>query len=181
MLQMARYTVCSKRKPFNRLRSISLLSLSLRGCLVDDTNTITDSFYGTELGVPLLLLLVSRSHRLAPYLFSTFLAGTHYYLAGIHKSFFTFWTRKTTVHRGLPQEDGIALSPSSLWGLPTQQVRSSWQRAPPGFSFGRPGHPRADCAGISQVVAALLDLLIFLFVWMNMPWVFLTLPACSLI
>jgi len=34
MLQTAGYTVCSKRKPFNRLRSISLLSLSLRGCLV---------------------------------------------------------------------------------------------------------------------------------------------------
>jgi len=34
MLQTARYTVCCKRKPFNRPRSISLLSLSLRGCLV---------------------------------------------------------------------------------------------------------------------------------------------------
>jgi len=34
MLLTAGYTVCSKRKPFNSLRSISLLALCLRGCLV---------------------------------------------------------------------------------------------------------------------------------------------------
>jgi len=34
---------------------------------------------------------------------------------------------------------------------------------------------------LSQVVAALFDFCVFLFVWMNVPWVFLTLPACSLI
>jgi len=34
---------------------------------------------------------------------------------------------------------------------------------------------------LSQVVAALFDFLIFLFVWINVPWVFLILPACSLI
>jgi len=34
MLQTAGYTVCSRRKYFNRLRSISLLSFSLRHCLV---------------------------------------------------------------------------------------------------------------------------------------------------
>ena len=35
MLQMAGNTVCSKGKHFNRPRSISLFSLSLRGCLVE--------------------------------------------------------------------------------------------------------------------------------------------------
>jgi len=34
LLQTAGYTVCSKRKHFTRPRSISLLSFSLRGCLV---------------------------------------------------------------------------------------------------------------------------------------------------
>ena len=34
MLQRAGYMVCSKRKPFNSPRSISLLSLFLRGCVV---------------------------------------------------------------------------------------------------------------------------------------------------
>jgi len=32
-----------------------------------------------------------------------------------------------------------------------------------------------------QVVAALIDFCVFCFVWMNVPLVFLTLPACSLI
>jgi len=30
----------------------------------------------------------------------------------------------------------------------------------------------------SPVVAALFDFFVFPFVWMNVPWVFLTLPAC---
>jgi len=55
-----------------------------------DTNAITDSFYGTELGLPLFLLFSSLSDRLAPYCFFLFLAGTHNYLPGIHNYFFTF-------------------------------------------------------------------------------------------
>jgi len=62
---------------------------------------ISDSFYGTELGLPLFLLLLTRSDRLAPYCLSTFLAGTHNYLAGIHNYLFTIRTM-TTVPHGLP-------------------------------------------------------------------------------
>jgi len=56
--------------------------------------------------------------------------------------------------------------------------RSSWLSAPSGFSLGGPGNPRADYAGTFQGVAALFEFCVFLFVWMNVPWVFLTLPAC---
>jgi len=66
-----------------------------------DTNAFTDSFYGKELGLPLFLFFSSRSDRLAPYCFYTFLAGTHNYLAGIHNYFFTFRTIATVPH-GLP-------------------------------------------------------------------------------
>jgi len=62
---------------------------------------ITNSFYGTELGLPLFLLVSTRLDRLAPYSYFTFLAGTHNYLAGIHNYFLTFRTI-TTVHHGLP-------------------------------------------------------------------------------
>jgi len=34
---------------------------------------------------------------------------------------------------------------------------------------------------LSQVVTALFDFFAFSFVWMNVPWVFLILPACSFI
>ena len=69
-----------------------------------DTNAITDSFYGTELGLHLLHLVSfsSRSDRLAPYWYFTFLAGTHNYLAGIHNYFFFTIQTMTTVHHGLP-------------------------------------------------------------------------------
>ena len=66
-----------------------------------DTNAITDSLYGTEVGLPLFLLFSSQSGRLAPYCCLTFLAGTHNNLAGIHNYCFTFQTM-TTVHHTLP-------------------------------------------------------------------------------
>ena len=66
-----------------------------------DKNVFSDSFYGTELGLLLFLLLLTWSDRLAPYCFSTFLTGTHNYLAGIHDYFFTIRTI-TTVPHGLP-------------------------------------------------------------------------------
>ena len=47
-------------------------------------NEFPDSFYGTELGLPRFLLLLTQSDWLAPYCSCTFLAGTHNYLAGIH-------------------------------------------------------------------------------------------------
>ena len=101
MLQTAENRVCSKRRHFNRPGSISLLSFFFKRVPSQDTNTNTNSFYGTELDLPLLLLLFSRSDRLAPYYSSTFLASTHNYLAGIHNYFFTIRTM-TMVHHGLP-------------------------------------------------------------------------------
>jgi len=53
------------------------------------------------LGLPLLIHFSSRSDRLAPYCFSTFLASTHNYMARIHNYFFTFRTM-TMVPHGLP-------------------------------------------------------------------------------
>jgi len=101
MLQTAGNKLCSKRKHFNRPRSFSLFSLFFERLPSPDTNAVTDSFHGIELGLPLLLLFTSRSERLAPYCFSTFLAGIHNYRAGTHNYFFTIRTR-TTVHHGLP-------------------------------------------------------------------------------
>jgi len=75
--------------------------LSFKRLPSQDTNAFSDSFYGTELGLPLFLLLLTRLDRLAPYCFSTFLAGTHNYLAGIHNYFFTIRTMTTGPH-GLP-------------------------------------------------------------------------------
>jgi len=70
MLQTAGHTVRSKGKHFNRLQSISLVSLFFERLPSPDTNAITDSFYGIELGLPLLVLFSSRSDRLAPYCFA---------------------------------------------------------------------------------------------------------------
>jgi len=109
-----------------------------------DTTAFSDGFYGTELGLPLILILLTWSDRLAHHCFSTFLAGTRNYLAGIHNYFFTIGTM-TTVHHGLP-----SLAPRAL------SVR--------------------NCQPVSAKVA-----FCFCFVRMIVPWVFLTLPACSLI
>ena len=65
-----------------------------------DTKAFSDSFSGTELGLSVFLLLLTRSDWLAPSCLSTFLAGTHNYLAGIHNYFFTIRTM-TTVYHGL--------------------------------------------------------------------------------
>jgi len=66
-----------------------------------DKNAFTDSFYGKESGIPILLLFSLLLDWLAPYCFSTFLARTHNYLAGIHNNFVTIRTM-TTVPHGLP-------------------------------------------------------------------------------
>jgi len=88
-------------KTFNMPRSISLFSLFFERLPGPDTNAVTDSFHGIELGLALFLLFSSRSDRLAPYCYFTFLAGTHNYLAGINNIFFTIRTT-TTVHHGVP-------------------------------------------------------------------------------
>jgi len=164
MLQTAGYTVCSKRKPFNRPRSISLLSLFLRGCLVK-----------TRTRLP----IVSTAQG---WVYPSFSSSSHGWIGSHPTASPPFWlvpattwlvSTTTSLHSGLERleaigacirDDGIVLSPSSFWGLPTQRVRSSWLRAPPGFSLGGPGHPRADCVAIFQAVAALFDFLFFLFV-----------------
>jgi len=145
--------VCSKGKPLNRLRSISLFSLFIEGLPSPDMNPISDSFYGNELGQPLLLLFSSRSDWLAPYCYFTFLAGTHNYLAGIHNYFFTFRTW-TTVHRGLPL-GGWYCTICFLISSVCQTQRA--MEPPPGLSLGEPGHPCNDCAGTFPVVTALFD------------------------
>jgi len=94
--------VCSRRKYFNRPQSISLFSLFFDKLRCPGTTAVTDSFYSIELGIPLLVLFSSWKDRLAPYCSFTFLACTHNYLAGIHNYLFTFRTRETTVHLGLP-------------------------------------------------------------------------------
>jgi len=66
-----------------------------------DRNAFCNSFYGTELGLPRLLLLLTELDQLGPYCFPNFLAGTHNSLAGIHNYFFTFRTM-TTVPHSLP-------------------------------------------------------------------------------
>jgi len=101
MLQTPRNTVCSKGKHFNRPRSISQFSLSLRGCLVKTRTRLPIVSTAQSWVYPSFLLFSSRSDWLASYCFSTFLAGTHNYLAGIHNYFFTIRTM-TTFHLGLP-------------------------------------------------------------------------------
>jgi len=146
MLQTAGYMVCSKRKPFNRQRSISLLSLSLRGCLVK-----------TRTRLP----IVSTAQS---WVYPSFSSASHGRI-GWHPTASppfclvptTTWLVSTTtsIHSGLERprsigaclcEDGIALSPSSFWSLPTKRVQSWWLSAPSGFSLGGPDKPRADCA-----------------------------------
>jgi len=147
MLQTAGNTVCSKRKHFNRPRSISLLTLSLRGCLVK-----------TRTRLP----IVSTAQS---WVYPSFSSSSHGRIGWHPTASPPFWLVPTTtwlvstttsLNSALERpwsiwaclwEDGIALSPCSFWGLPTQRVRSSWWRAPPGFSLGGPGNPRADCAG----------------------------------
>jgi len=161
MLQTAGNTVCSKGKHFNRPRSISLFSLSLRGCLVK-----------TQTRLP----IVSTAQSWVSPSFSSSPHGQIGWRPTASSPFGlvprTTWLVSTTtsLHSGLERplsiraclwEDGIALSPCCFWGLPTQRVRSSWLRAPPGFSLGGPGNPRADWAGTFQLVAVFFDFCFF--------------------
>jgi len=141
MLHTAGNMVCSKGKHFNRPLSISLFSLFLERLPSQDTNAFTDCFYGTELPSPLFLLFSSRSHRLAPYCFFTFLAGTHNYLAGIHNYFFTFWTRKTMVHRGLPLGGWYCTISFFFLGLANTAGSVLVAKRPPRFLFRRARQP----------------------------------------
>jgi len=142
-----------------------------------DTNTITDSFYGTELGLPLFLLFSSRSDRLAPYCFFTFLAGTHNYLAGIHNYFFTFRT-ETTVHHGVPLGGWYCTISFFFLSVLPNRGKGPHGSSPPRFLFRRAWQPLCWLCG--KFLGGLRFVWYFAFpsVWMNVPWVFLTLPAC---
>jgi len=147
MLQTAGNTVCSKGKHFNRPRSISLFSLSWRGGLVK-----------TRTRLP----IVSTAQS---WVYPSFSSSPHGRIGRHPTASLPFWLLPTTtwlvstttsLHSGLVRprsigaclgEDGIALSPCSFWGLPTQRHQSSWLSAPLGFSLGGPGNPRDDCAG----------------------------------
>jgi len=89
------------RENISRGHGRFLYSRSFKRLPSQETNAFSDSFYGTELGLPLFLLPLTWSDRLAPYCFFTFLAGTHNYLAGIHNYFSTIRTM-TMVPHGLP-------------------------------------------------------------------------------
>jgi len=169
MLQMAGNTVCSKSKHFNRPLWISLFSLFFERLPSPDTNAVTDSFYGIELGLPLLLLCSSRLDWLAPYCSFTFLARTHNYLAGIHNDFFIFQTLKTTVHRGLPLGGWYCAISFFFLGFANTAGPFLFGCAPPGLSLGEPGHPRADSAGTFSSGRCLFDFCFVFFVQMNVP------------
>jgi len=109
-------------------------------------NVFSDSFYSTELGLPLLLLLLTRSDRLAPYCFFTFLAGTHNYLAGIHNYFFTIRTM-TTVHHGLPLGRSYCTISFFFFGVLPKQMAS---QPPQDFDYAEPGPSHAECAEFSS-------------------------------
>jgi len=133
------------------------------------------SFYGTELGLHLLLLLSSWSDRLAPYYFYTLLAGTHNYIAGIQNYFFfTSRTIEATVYLTRLTGDGIALSLSFVVGSLVLEGLSSAS-----FSV-EPGTPTPIGMGNSKWPYTLFEFC-FSYIRMIVPWVFLILPACSLI
>jgi len=141
-----------------------------------DTNAITDSFYGTELGLPLFLLFSSRSDQLAPYCYFIFLAGTHNYLAGIHNYFFTIRTM-TTVPHGLPL-GGWYCTISVLFFERAAKIDGAF------------GLPRTlimlslalSALSVRNFPSGLVTFAFcFSFVPIIVPWLFLTLPACPLI
>jgi len=174
MLLTARYRVCCKRKHLNRPRSISLLSFSLRGCRV-------------KTGTRFLIISTAQSWVYPSFSSSSHgrigwhptasllsLAGTHNYLAGIYNYFFTIWTM-TMVPHGLPLRGwycticflffvcaakiDVPLGLHGTWIMPSlaPTMRIAWE-----LSSG----------------CVLVCFLFFVFVRINMPWVFLTLPAC---
>jgi len=176
MLQTARYMVCSKSKHFNRPLLISLLSFSLRDCLVKTRTHFPLVYMQQSWGYPSSFSSPQGWigwHPTAPPLF--WLVPTTTWLVSI----------TTSLPVGLKSRsitaclwgDAIALSASSfLSPLPKQGAV-----IPPQVSdYAELGHPHPDCMGTFQVVAALF-VFCFSFLWMIVPWVFLTLPASSLI
>ena len=141
MLQTARYTVCSKRKHFNRPRSISLLSFSLRGCLVK-----------TRTRFPIVPTAQSWVHP-------SFYSSLHGQIRWHPTASPPFWLVPTTtwlvstttsLHSGLERpgsigaclwEDGIALSPSSCRAFCQTPGPVLVAQRPPRFLFRRAWQP----------------------------------------
>ena len=141
MLQTAKNTVCSKGKHFNRSRSISLFSLFFDRLPIPDTNTVTDSFHGIELGIPLLFLFSSRSDRLGPYCFLTMglssllISGLGWFLWLCECLLPVFGVGVSCLPPLLPPRDMHSLPVSFLVGLqslhrPATHFHLSWFRLP---------------------------------------------------
>ena len=146
MLQTARNTVCSKGKHFIRPRSISLFSLSLRGCPVKSRTRVPIVSMAQSWVYP---SFSSSPHgRIGWHTTATspfWLAPTTTWLVSITTSSL-FGLRPRSITACL-WEDGIALFPSSFRAFCQTAGRVHVAQAPPGFSLGGPGNPRADCAG----------------------------------
>ena len=116
MLQTARYTVCSKRKHFNRPRLISLLFFSLRGCLVK-TQTCFPIVSTAQSWVYPSFFFSSHGrigwHPTASPLF-WLVPTTTWLVSTTTSSPFGLWPRSLTA---CLWGDGIALSPSSFLSL----------------------------------------------------------------
>jgi len=112
-----------------------------------DTIAFSNSFKTTELRLPLFHLLLTQSDQLAPYCFSTFLAGTHNYRAGIHNYFLTICTM-TTVHHGLPLGGWYCtISFFFLSVLPKQWAPPT---PPQDFDYAEPRYPHIIYTGTSK-------------------------------
>ena len=147
MLQTAGYMVCSMRKHFNRIRSISLLSFSLRGCLVKTRTRFPIVSTAQSWGYPSFSSSSQGRIGWHPTASPPFwLVPTTTWLVSTTTALHSGLERPRSIGAGLWQ-DGIALSPSSFWGLPTQRVGPRGSAPPSGFSLGGPGNPHADCAG----------------------------------
>jgi len=175
MLQTAGYTFCSKRKPFNRPRSISLLSLSLRGCLVKTRTR-------------LLIVSTARSR-----VYPSFFSSPHGRIGWHPTASSPFWLVPTTtwlvsITTSSPSDyDHGPSRPASgrmvlHYLLPLCRLcgQNRWHPSLPRTSIMPSLAPPALSVRIFLVVSATFAFC-FSFVQMIVPWVFLTLPACSLI
>jgi len=146
MLQTAGNTVYSKGKHFNRPLSISLFSLSLRGCLVK-----------TRTRLP--IVSTARS-----WIYPSFSSSAHGRIGWHPTSTFPFWLVPTTTWLvsittsspvGLRPwsitaclgEDGIALSPSSFRGFCQTAGPVLVALRPPRFLFRRAWQPSCCLCG----------------------------------
>jgi len=146
MLQTAGNTVCSKEKHFNRPRSISLFSLSLRGCLVK-----------TRTRLP----IVSTAQS---WVYPSFSSSPHGRIGWPPTASSPFWLVPTTtwlvsITTSSPSDyDHGPSQPASgrmvlHYLLPLFFVcgQNRWRLWPPqDFDHAEPGTPHAECAEFSK-------------------------------